>query len=75
MKGRKWFGYIFTSLLIMTISVMLILKSPESFAVAAPYIMGSLLLVYLIFTAANIVKSFIVSKNFIPELFNGETKE
>ena len=67
-KGRKWFGYIFTSIQISGISILLVLNSPEAFSGASMYLVGGLIIVYLIFTAANIVKSAIVSKNFVPEL-------
>jgi hypothetical protein len=67
-KGRKWFGYIFTSIQILGISILLILNSPDAFSGASMYLISGLIIVYLIFTAANIVKSAIVSKNFVPEL-------
>ncbi|KKN63353.1 hypothetical protein LCGC14_0503010 [marine sediment metagenome] len=68
LKGRKWFGYIFTSILILVIGILILIIKPDIFIGTALYIMCGLVGVYLIFAASNIIKSFITSAWFQEKL-------
>ncbi len=68
LKGRKWFGYIFTSILILVIGILILIIKPDIFTSTALYIMCGLVGVYLIFAASNIIKSFITSAWFQEKL-------
>ena len=68
LKGRKWFGYIFTSLLIIVIAILVIIIKPDIFPDIALYIMCGLVGMYLIFAFTNIIKAFITSKFFQEKL-------
>lgn len=69
LKGRKVFAFITTWITIAITGILTIIFAPSIWKEVFQWWLGGLLLNALGFVSLNIVKSFIISKNFRSEMW------